>query len=55
MQLVDDLETRGHIRPADARLAAVEAISTRTIAGYLDRHPITGNGLLLSCGPRDWP
>jgi predicted Zn-dependent peptidase len=55
MQLVDDLETHGHVRSADARLAAVEAVSEKTIAAHLGRLPITGDGLLLSCGPRDWP
>lgn len=55
MHLVDDVETRGHVRTAEARLAAVEAVSVRSIAGYLERHAITGDGLLLSCGPRDWP
>ena len=55
MQLVDDLETFGYIRSADARLAAVEAVSEKTIAAYLEEYPITGEGLLLSCGPRDWP
>ncbi len=54
MQLVDDLEAHGHVRSADARLAAVEAVSEKTIAGYLGRFPVTGEGLLLSCGPRDW-
>jgi predicted Zn-dependent peptidase len=54
MQLGDDLETRGHVRSADARLAAVEAVSEKTIASYLQRFPITGDGLLLSCGPRDF-
>jgi len=55
MQLVDDLEGRGYVRSAEARLAAVEAVTAKTIAGYLERYPITGEGLLLSCGPRDWP
>src|SRR5262249_48793784 len=55
MQLLDDLETCGHVRSADARLAAVEAVSETSIADYLRRYPITGEGLLLSCGPRDWP
>jgi predicted Zn-dependent peptidase len=54
MQLGDDLETRGHVRSTDARLAAVEAVSEKTIASYLQRFPITGDGLLLSCGPRDF-
>lgn len=55
MQIVDDLEVRGHVRSSDARLAAVEAVSAKTIGGYLGRRSITGDGLLLSCGPRDWP
>jgi predicted Zn-dependent peptidase len=55
MQLVDDVETRGGPQTAETRLAAVEAVSVATIADYLARFPITGEGLLLSCGPRDWP
>ncbi len=55
MQLADDLEAYDYVRPPDARLAAVEAVTEKTIAAYLDRHSITGNALLLSCGPRDWP
>ncbi len=55
MQLVDDLETRGYPLTAEARLAAVEAVSAATIADYLAKYPIAGEGVLLSCGPRDWP
>jgi predicted Zn-dependent peptidase len=55
MQIVDDLETYGYARSTDARLAAVEAVSEKTIAAHLERMPIGGDGLLLSCGPRDWP
>jgi predicted Zn-dependent peptidase len=55
MHLVDDLEAHGHVRSVDARLAAVDAVDARTIAAYLERCPITGDGLLLSCGPREWP
>ena len=55
MQLVDDVETYGYLRTADTRLAAAEAVTARTIAGYLERCPIVGDGLLISCGPRDWP
>ena len=55
MQLIDDLEVHGHVRTLEARLAAVEAVSTKTIAKYLERFPIDGDGLLLSVGPRDWP
>lgn len=55
MQLIDDLETHGRPRTADARLAAVEAVTATTIRRYLERYPLDGDGLLLSCGPRDWP
>jgi predicted Zn-dependent peptidase len=55
MQLVYDLETHGRVRTPEARLAAVEAINETTLADYLERFPIAGDGLLLSCGPRDWP
>ena len=55
MQLMDDLEAGGYARSADARLAAVEAVRSTGISGYLDRYPITGEGVLISCGPRRWP
>jgi predicted Zn-dependent peptidase len=55
MQLADDTETRGYPRTPEASLAAVDAVSARTIADHLSRYPITGDGLLLSCGPREWP
>ncbi len=55
MQLIDDIEARGYVRPAAARLAAVEAVNEKSIARYLEQCPITGDGLLLSVGPRDWP
>jgi predicted Zn-dependent peptidase len=55
MQLVDDLEVRGYLRTPAARLAAVRAVTARGIAGYLERHPLDGSELLISCGPRDWP
>lgn len=55
MQLVDDIETTGAPRSADARLAAVEAVTAGTIAAYFEERPITGEPLLVSCGPREWP
>lgn len=55
MQLIDDLETRGALRTAEARLAAVEAVTARSIARALARSRIDGDGLLLACGPRAWP
>ena len=55
MQLVEDLESRGTVSTVDSRLAAVGAVSQKSIAEYLERYPVDGEGLLLSCGPRDWP
>lgn len=55
MHILDDIETHGYVRTTEARLAAVEAVTAKTIAAYLERYPITGDGLLMSCGPRDWP
>jgi predicted Zn-dependent peptidase len=55
MQLVDDIESHGGVRTVESRLAAVEAVTEKTIADHLAAHPITGEGLLLSIGPRDWP
>lgn len=54
-QMVDDLESLGHVRTVGARLAETEAVTAETIAAYLREYPVTGEGLLLSVGPRDWP
>jgi predicted Zn-dependent peptidase len=55
MQMADDIETHGSVRTAGEQLAAVEAVTPDDIAAYLGSLPITGEGLLLSCGPRAWP
>jgi predicted Zn-dependent peptidase len=54
-QIADDVEYFGRPRPAAERLAAVDAVSEATIRTYLDQYPITGEGLLVSVGPREWP
>lgn len=54
-QLADDVDYRGGPRPAEARLAEVDAVTSETIAEYLREFPITGEGFLVSVGPRDWP
>jgi hypothetical protein len=55
MQLIDDIETFGRPRTPEERQAAIEAVSSESIAAHLSAHRITGDGLLLSIGPRDWP
>ncbi|HOJ72844.1 MAG TPA: pitrilysin family protein [Phycisphaerae bacterium] len=54
-QLADDMDYRGRPRPAEDRLAAVDAVSAESVAEYLRRWPITGPGYLVSVGPRVWP
>jgi predicted Zn-dependent peptidase len=54
-QLVDDMDYHGAPKPAEERLAAVDAVSDRSIAEYLRAFPITGDGFLASVGPREWP
>lgn len=55
MQIIDDLEGWGRPRTPLERLAEVDAVTSDSIREYLAGFPIDGPGLLLSCGPRDWP
>jgi len=55
MQLIDDLDTYGRPRTMETRLAEVDAVTAKSIARHLERYPITGEGMLCSVGPRDWP
>jgi len=54
-QIADDVDYRGQPRSAEARLAEVDRVSAGTIADYMRTFPITGDGFLVSVGPRDWP
>jgi predicted Zn-dependent peptidase len=54
-QIADDVHYRGAPRPAEARLAEVEQITSDHVAAYLQDYPITGDGCLVSVGPRHWP
>ncbi len=54
-QLADDMDYRGQPRPAAERLAAVDAVTAASVTEYLRKYPITGDGLLISVGPRAWP
>jgi predicted Zn-dependent peptidase len=55
MQLMDDVEVYGKPRTAESRLEAVEAVTQASIAEYLREFPITGEGMLVACGPREFP
>jgi predicted Zn-dependent peptidase len=52
-QLADDLDYFGRPRSPQERFAAVEQVSDKTIAEYLNRFSITGEGMLVSVGPRE--
>ena len=54
-QIADDVDYRGRPRAAADRLAEVEAVSAERIADYLNAFPMTGEGFLVSAGPRQWP
>lgn len=54
-QLVDDMDYRGRPRPAQDRLAAVDAVTAETVAEYLQRFPLAAPGFLVSVGPQAWP
>jgi predicted Zn-dependent peptidase len=54
-QIADDVDYLGAPRPAEARLAEVDAVSTETIQEYFREFPVTGEGFLVSVGPRPWP
>ncbi len=54
MQIIDDLEALGYVRSPEQRLAAIEQVTPKSVRAYLERCPLD-DGLLLSCGPRDWP
>jgi predicted Zn-dependent peptidase len=55
MQLMDDIDYHGGPRTIEERLAAVDAVTTDSIARCLEEFPITDHGYFVSVGPRDWP
>ena len=55
MQLMDDIDYHGGPRTIEERLAAVDAVTTDSIARCLKQFPVTGDGYFVSVGPRNWP
>jgi predicted Zn-dependent peptidase len=53
-QIADDVAYRGAPRPAEVRLAEVDAVSSETVAAYLKAFPIVGPGFVATVGPREW-
>lgn len=54
-QIMDDVDYRGTARTVEERLAAIDAVSVKSIAEYFEQYPIDGEGHLVSIGPRAWP
>lgn len=55
MQVIDDVESRGAPRTIANNLAAVSAVTPKSIQRFLRKWPIDGEGTIVSVGPRDWP
>lgn len=54
-QIMEDVDYRGRPRTVEERLDRVNQVTAASIAGYLERFPVTGDGYFVSVGPRDWP
>lgn len=55
LQIMDDVDYRGRPRTVEERLERVSRVTPESIAAYLKRFPITGDGQFVSVGPRRWP
>lgn len=55
VQLADDVDSYGRPRSVTERMERVARLTPRSIAEYLERWPIDGDGCLVSVGPRRWP
>lgn len=55
MQMMQEVDVLDRPRDVAERLAAVDAVSVKTIRAYLEKWPLTEPGCLASLGPLDWP
>ncbi|MBI5764848.1 MAG: insulinase family protein [Planctomycetes bacterium] len=55
MQLAGEVDVLGAPRSVAKRLADIDAVTVDRVREYFKKWPITGPGLLVSLGPRDWP
>ena len=54
-QLADNLHLVGKAPTLAEDAARLEAITVRDVCALLEEYPLTGEGLLVSTGPVDWP
>jgi len=55
MQMMQEVDVLGRPRDVAERLAAVDAVSVKSVREYLGKWPLTKPGCLASLGPLDWP
>jgi predicted Zn-dependent peptidase len=55
LQLAGDIQLLGRPLTLGEHLAEIERLKTDDIGELLREYPITGEGLLVSVGPADWP
>ncbi|MBW2735233.1 MAG: insulinase family protein [Deltaproteobacteria bacterium] len=55
LQVATDVEILGAPRSLEAALEQVEAVQVADVRAALEEFPITGDGMLVSVGPEDWP
>ena len=52
-QMVSDIDDFERPRSVVERMAAIDRVTTKSIAAYLAEWPISGNGFLCTVGPRE--
>lgn len=55
LQLAGDIDLLGRPLTLAEHLAQIEALTVSDISAGLREYPITGEGMLVSVGPADWP
>ncbi|MBK8481013.1 MAG: insulinase family protein [Proteobacteria bacterium] len=55
MQLANDIDVLGEPRTIEQQLARIEAVTAADLRALLASFPISGEGMLVSVGPADWP
>lgn len=55
MQMIQEIDIFGLPRTVEERLAVLEKASPGAVREYLSNWPMSGDGAIISLGPRDWP
>jgi predicted Zn-dependent peptidase len=55
VQVANDIDVLAHPQTLAEQLALIEAVTADDVGDLLREYPITGEGMLVSVGPADWP